>query len=103
MATQPRHLHRLLAFLDPLLRRTPPSHRPAVRLQVRDDESYAREQPWIRFLTSDREGVVSHLGAFAAPGDSAMLESCARRRMRAQSGDSTPLRLGIAGVVRVAQ
>src|ERR1035441_4296660 len=76
MATQPRHLHGLLAFLDPLLRRTPPSHRPAIRLQIRDDESYAREQPWIRFLTPDREGVVSHLGAFAAPGDSAMLESC---------------------------
>src|ERR1017187_1633254 len=48
MATQPRHLHRLLAFLDPLLRRPPlvvePHHRPAVRLQVGHDEPHTREQ-----------------------------------------------------------
>ncbi len=48
MAAQPRHLHRLLAFFDPLLRRSPlvvePHHRPAVRFQVGDDESHARKQ-----------------------------------------------------------
>ena len=33
MATQPRHLHRLLAFLEP-------HHRPAVRLQVGHDEPH---------------------------------------------------------------
>jgi len=48
MATQPRHFHRLLAFLDPLLRGAPlvlePHHRSAVRFQVGYDESHTREQ-----------------------------------------------------------
>ena len=48
VAAQPRHLHRLLAFFDPLLRRAAlvvePHHRPAVRLQVGHDESYPRKQ-----------------------------------------------------------
>ena len=41
VAAQPRHLHRLLAFFDPLLRRAPfivePHHRPAGQAQVRDN------------------------------------------------------------------
>src|ERR1019366_817557 len=48
MATQPCHLHRLLAFLDPLLRRAPliiePHHGPTVSLQVGDDEPHTWEQ-----------------------------------------------------------
>jgi len=48
VATQPRRLHRLLAFLDSLLCRSPlvvePHHPTAVRLQVGHDEAHAREQ-----------------------------------------------------------
>lgn len=51
MATQPRHLDSLLAFLDPLLCRTPlfiePHHRTAVRLQVGHDEA-TRAGPILR-------------------------------------------------------
>src|ERR1035437_9819432 len=47
MATEGQ-LDRLLAFLDPLFRRSPlvvePYDRPAVGLQIGDDESHAREQ-----------------------------------------------------------
>src|SRR5229473_4697958 len=43
MAAQPRHLHRLLAFFDPLLRRASfvveTDHSPTVRPQVGHDES----------------------------------------------------------------
>ena len=48
MAAQPRHLHRLLALFDPLLGCptlvVEPHHRPAVRLQVRHNESHPRKQ-----------------------------------------------------------
>src|ERR1022692_4864330 len=48
MAAQPRHLHRLLAFFDPLLRRASlvveTDHSPAVRPQVGHDESDSGEQ-----------------------------------------------------------
>jgi len=48
MTTEPRHLHSLLAFLDPLLGGASlvvESHqRPAVRLRVGDDEPHAGEQ-----------------------------------------------------------
>src|SRR5664279_4378970 len=48
MAREASHLYRLLALLDPLLRRAPlviePYHRPARRLQVGHDEAYSREQ-----------------------------------------------------------
>src|SRR6266852_8998188 len=48
MAAQPRHLHRLLALFDPLLRRTSlvvePYHRPTRQTQVRNDKAYSREQ-----------------------------------------------------------
>jgi len=45
VAGQPRHLHRLLAFFDPLFRCSTlvvePHHRPSVGLQVRHDETDA--------------------------------------------------------------
>src|SRR5664280_376165 len=48
MTTQPRHLHRLLPLLDPLLRRPPlvvkPYYRPARGLQVSRDEPHSWEQ-----------------------------------------------------------
>jgi DEAD/DEAH box helicase len=48
MTQQPRHLHRLFAFLDPLLRRptlvVEPYHRPAGQVQIRDNEAHSREQ-----------------------------------------------------------
>src|SRR5580704_4428943 len=48
MAREPRHLHRLLPLLDPLLRRAPlvvePHHCPTWRLQVGHDEPHSREQ-----------------------------------------------------------
>ena len=48
MAREPRHLHRLLAFLDPLLRCPPlvveAHHRPARSLQVSHDEPHSGEQ-----------------------------------------------------------
>src|ERR1035437_9873022 len=48
MTAQPRHLHRLLAFFDPLLRCptlvVEPHHRPAGQAQVRDDEAHSWEQ-----------------------------------------------------------
>src|ERR1019366_6573640 len=48
MAAQPRHLHRLLAFFDPLLRRASlvvePDHSPTVRPQVGHDESHTGKQ-----------------------------------------------------------
>ena len=48
VAAQPCHPHRLLAFFDPLLRRAAfvvePHYRPAVGLQVGDDESHPRKQ-----------------------------------------------------------
>ncbi len=47
MAAQPRHLHRLLAFFDPLLRRASlvveTDHSPTVRPQVGHDESDSGE------------------------------------------------------------
>jgi hypothetical protein len=48
MAAQPRNLRRVRAFLDSLLGRSPLDvelhYRPPIRLQVRDDESQAREK-----------------------------------------------------------
>ena len=48
VAAQPRHLHRLLGFFDPLLRRAPfiiePHHGPARRGQVSHNETGPREQ-----------------------------------------------------------
>src|ERR1039457_6779346 len=48
MARKPRHLHRLLTLLDPLLGSpslvVEPHHRPAVRFQVGHNEAHARKQ-----------------------------------------------------------
>ena len=48
MAAQPRHFHRLLAFLDPLLRGPAlvlePHYRPAQQGQIGHDEAHSREQ-----------------------------------------------------------
>ena len=54
MTTQPGRLHRLLAFLDPLLGGptliVEPYHRPARQRQVRYDEAYLAEQfPKVEF------------------------------------------------------
>jgi len=48
MAREPGPMHRLLAFLDPLLRRAPlvmeTHYRPAGQAQIRDDEANSRKQ-----------------------------------------------------------
>src|SRR5215472_5194817 len=48
MTRKPRHLHRLFAFFDPLLRCAPlvvqAHHRPAWRLQISHNEPDARKQ-----------------------------------------------------------
>src|SRR6516162_10584298 len=63
MATQPRHLHRLLAFLDPLLRLPPlvvePHHRPAVGFQARHNEPTRgnRSPKWNSTLATTRRAI----------------------------------------------
>src|SRR2546427_7972152 len=68
VAAQAGHLHRLLAFFDPLLRRAPlvveTHHGPAVRLQVGHDESDPAEQlPKVELHFATTRRVVFQLAA----------------------------------------
>jgi hypothetical protein len=75
MARQARHLHRLLAFLDPLLRRPPlvvePHHCPTRRLQIGHNEPHTGEQ---------LSGMVLHLGHYSSCEEEAEKKRIAERK-----------------------